>query len=49
MARNLAGAGLTVRAWNRTRDKADAPAPRAGVEVDRTTPAEAVAGARMSC
>ena len=43
MARNLAGAGLTVRAWNRTRDKAT-HLREAGVEV-ADTPAEAVAGA----
>ena len=43
MARNLAGAGLTVRAWNRTRDKAT-HLREAGVEV-ADTPAEAAAGA----
>jgi 3-hydroxyisobutyrate dehydrogenase len=43
MAANLAGAGLTVRAWNRTREKAQPLAER-GVEVV-DTPREAVAGA----
>src|ERR1044072_8758173 len=43
MARNLARAGLDVRAWNRTRAKAEPLIP-AGVRVT-DTPAEAVAGA----
>jgi 3-hydroxyisobutyrate dehydrogenase len=43
MAANLVGAGLTVRAWNRTREKAQPLAER-GVEVV-DTPREAVAGA----
>jgi 3-hydroxyisobutyrate dehydrogenase len=43
MARNLAGAGHTVRAWNRTRAKAD-PLAADGVAV-AGTPAEAVEGA----
>jgi 3-hydroxyisobutyrate dehydrogenase len=43
MARNLAKAGLEVRAWNRTREKAE-PLEDDGVTVVGT-PAEAVAGA----
>ncbi|MFK8846489.1 NAD(P)-dependent oxidoreductase [Streptomyces sp. Ac-502] len=43
MARNLAGAGLDVRAWNRTRAKAE-PLAADGVRVV-DTPAEAVDGA----
>ncbi|WP_329141265.1 NAD(P)-dependent oxidoreductase [Streptomyces sp. NBC_00670] len=43
MARNLARAGLAVRAWNRTRDKAE-PLAADGVTV-AGTPAEAVTGA----
>ncbi|MFH9420680.1 NAD(P)-dependent oxidoreductase [Streptomyces sp. NPDC017529] len=43
MARNLAGAGLDVRAWNRTRAKAE-PLAADGVRVT-DTPAEAVDGA----
>jgi 3-hydroxyisobutyrate dehydrogenase len=43
MAANLAGAGLKVRAWNRTREKAEPLAER-GVEVTGT-PQEAVRGA----
>ncbi|WP_030374892.1 NAD(P)-dependent oxidoreductase [Streptomyces rimosus] len=43
MARNLAGAGLDVRAWNRTRAKAE-PLAADGVRVVGT-PAEAVDGA----
>lgn len=43
MARNLAGAGLEVRAWNRTRSKAEGLAAH-GVRVT-DTPAEAVDGA----
>src|SRR2546430_4702476 len=43
MARNLARAGFTVRAWNRSRDKAD-PLAQDGVQV-AATPAEAVRGA----
>lgn len=43
MARNLAGAGLEVRAWNRTRAKAE-PLAAHGVRVT-DTPAEAVDGA----
>lgn len=43
MARNLAGAGLEVRAWNRTRAKAE-PLTAHGVRVT-DTPAEAVDGA----
>ncbi|MFD3613932.1 NAD(P)-dependent oxidoreductase [Streptomyces sp. NPDC058676] len=43
MARNLARAGHTVRAWNRTRDKAD-PLAADGAFV-AGTPAEAVLGA----
>ncbi len=42
MARNLARAGHTVRAWNRSRDKAE-PLAADGVHV-ATTPAEAVEG-----
>ncbi|MFH8592542.1 NAD(P)-dependent oxidoreductase [Streptomyces rimosus] len=43
MARNLAGAGLDVRAWNRTRAKAESLAADGVRVVD--TPAEAVDGA----
>ncbi|MDQ0380745.1 NAD(P)-dependent oxidoreductase [Amycolatopsis thermophila] len=43
MAANLAAAGLTVQAWNRTRDKAE-PLEDKGCTV-AATPAEAVAGA----
>lgn len=43
MARNLAGAGHTVRAWNRTRAKAE-PLNAAGIHVS-DSPAEAVEGA----
>ncbi|MEU6388205.1 NAD(P)-dependent oxidoreductase [Streptomyces sp. NPDC046939] len=43
MARNIARAGHTVRAWNRSRDKAE-PLTADGVHV-AGTPAEAVAGA----
>ncbi|MER5184175.1 NAD(P)-dependent oxidoreductase [Streptomyces sp. NPDC002896] len=43
MARNLARAGHTVRAWNRTRDKAEPLAADGAVVAD--TPAEAVQGA----
>jgi 3-hydroxyisobutyrate dehydrogenase len=43
MARNLARAGHTVRAWNRTRDKAE-PLTADGIAVT-DTPAEAVRGA----
>jgi 3-hydroxyisobutyrate dehydrogenase len=43
MARNLAAAGFTVRAWNRTRDKAQ-PLARDGITV-ADSPAEAAAGA----
>ncbi|MFF0161240.1 NAD(P)-dependent oxidoreductase [Streptomyces sp. NPDC005263] len=43
MARNLARAGHTVRAWNRTRDKAE-PLGADGITVT-DTPAEAVEGA----
>ncbi len=43
MARNLAGAGHTVRAWNRSRDKAE-PLAADGVHV-AGTPAGAVEGA----
>jgi 3-hydroxyisobutyrate dehydrogenase len=43
MARNLARAGFTVRAWNRSRDKAD-PLAQDGIAV-AATPAEAVEGA----
>ncbi|RXS83526.1 NAD(P)-dependent oxidoreductase [Streptomyces sp. TM32] len=43
MARNLAGAGLDVRAWNRTRARAE-PLAADGVRVTGT-PAEAVDGA----
>ena len=45
MAANLAAAGLTVRAWNRTRDKAEPLAARGCTVVD--TPSEAVAGAEF--
>src|SRR3954464_6315043 len=45
MARNMAQAGLTVRAWNRTRDKAD-PLTQHGITVHDTA-AEAVAGASL--
>jgi 3-hydroxyisobutyrate dehydrogenase len=43
MARNLATAGFTVRAWNRTRGKAE-PLERDGITV-ADSPAEAAAGA----
>jgi 3-hydroxyisobutyrate dehydrogenase len=43
MARNLAAAGLTVRAWNRSRDRADA-LDDAGVEI-AASPADAARGA----
>ena len=43
MARNLAAAGLQVRAWNRTRERAE-PLADDGVSV-ADSPAEAVAGA----
>ncbi len=43
MARNMARAGLSVRAWNRTRDKAE-PLSDDGVSV-AGTPAEAARGA----
>ncbi|MGW1028150.1 NAD(P)-dependent oxidoreductase [Streptomyces sp. NPDC002577] len=43
MARNLARAGHTVRAWNRSRDKAEPLAADGAVIAD--TPAEAVRGA----
>lgn len=43
MARNLKTAGLDVRAWNRTREKAD-PLSADGIEVSGS-PAEAVRGA----
>src|SRR3954454_11102038 len=43
IARNLATAGFGVRAWNRTRDKAD-PLADSGVTVT-DSPAEAVDGA----
>jgi 3-hydroxyisobutyrate dehydrogenase len=43
MAANLAGAGLKVRAWNRSREKAQ-PLAEHGVEVV-ATPGDAVAGA----
>ena len=43
MARNLARAGLGVRAWNRTREKAE-PLAADGIRVT-DTPAEAVEGA----
>jgi 3-hydroxyisobutyrate dehydrogenase len=43
MARNLAAAGLPVRVWNRSKDKAD-PLADAGAHV-AGSPAEAVAGA----
>jgi 3-hydroxyisobutyrate dehydrogenase len=42
-ARNIAQAGMTVRAWNRTREKAE-PLAGDGVEV-AATPADAAAGA----
>lgn len=45
VARNLAGSGLSVRAWNRTRRKADALAAD-GVQV-ADTPAAAVADAEV--
>jgi len=45
MARNLARAGHTVRAWNRSRDKAE-PLAADGVHV-ADTPAEAVTGAQV--
>ncbi|HEY0718015.1 MAG TPA: NAD(P)-binding domain-containing protein, partial [Streptosporangiaceae bacterium] len=43
MARNLAQAGLAVRAWNRSRDKAE-PLAKDGVQVC-ANPAEAADGA----
>src|SRR2546423_6870360 len=43
MARNLAAAGMDVRAWNRTREKAEALGGDGVMPVD--TPAEAVPGA----
>jgi 3-hydroxyisobutyrate dehydrogenase len=43
MARNLAAAGLSVRAWNRSRDRADA-LDDAGVEI-AASPADAARGA----
>ncbi len=43
MARSLAAAGLSVRAWNRTREKAD-PLSDDGVQVARS-PGDAVSGA----
>ena len=43
MARNLAAAGLTVRAWNRSRDKAK-PLARDGITI-ADSPAAAAAGA----
>jgi len=43
MAANIAGAGLPLRVWNRTRDKAE-PLAQAGATV-ADTPAEAVRGA----
>src|SRR5215469_13425379 len=43
MARNMARAGLSVRAWNRTRDKAE-PLSKDGAYV-ADTPAEAAYGA----
>jgi 3-hydroxyisobutyrate dehydrogenase len=45
MARNLARAGHTVRAWNRTRDKAE-PLAADGIEIT-DTPARAVQGAEV--
>src|SRR3954462_9609404 len=45
MARNLARAGFAVRAWNRSRDKAD-PLARDGIAV-AASPAEAVRGADL--
>lgn len=45
MARNLAGAGHAVRAWNRSRGKAE-PLAAAGVHI-AGTPAEAVEGAEV--
>lgn len=45
MARNLARAGLEVRAWNRTREKAE-PLVEEGAAI-AGTPAEAAAGAGM--
>ena len=43
MARRIAGAGLEVRVWNRTRERADALAD--AVSAVAATPAEAVGGA----
>jgi 3-hydroxyisobutyrate dehydrogenase len=43
MSRNLAGAGMAVRAWNRTREKAE-PLAEDGVTV-ADTPARAAEGA----
>lgn len=45
MARNMAAAGLPVRAWNRTREKAEALTDQ-GIAV-AATPSEAVAGASL--
>lgn len=44
MARNIAAAGLDLRVWNRTRDKAE---PLADIAEVRDTPEEAVAGADL--
>src|SRR4051794_33199903 len=46
MARNVAAAGLSVRAWNRTREKAE-PLAEHGVEV-ADSPVEAVRGADVA-
>jgi 3-hydroxyisobutyrate dehydrogenase len=45
MARNVASAGMPVRAWNRTREKAD-PLADDGIEV-ADSPADAVGGAEV--
>ena len=45
MARHIAGAGIEVRAWNRTREKAE-PLAEHGVEV-LDTAAEAAGGASI--
>jgi 3-hydroxyisobutyrate dehydrogenase len=45
MARNLARAGFTVHAWNRTREKAE-PLSKDGAEI-ASTPAEAAEGASV--
>jgi 3-hydroxyisobutyrate dehydrogenase len=45
MARNLLAAGMEVRVWNRTREKAD-PLARDGAAVG-TSPAEATEGAEF--